>query len=113
MSETRPRLQLLRWRKVQKGFVVGFADVELPNGLKIADVMVVAKDGEVWVNLPSKPRVRTVDGVAQVELGADGKPVYDTVISWRTRALAEAFSERVVALVRAERPGDLPHVAST
>src|SRR5215470_19767231 len=39
MSEPRPRLQLLRWRKVQKGVVVGFADVELPNGLKIAEVM--------------------------------------------------------------------------
>jgi hypothetical protein len=97
----RPRLKLVRWRKAQRGFVVGFADVELPIGLRIADIMVIAKDGKAWVNLPGKPRLVTVDGKRQPAVGADGKPIYDPVLSWRSQALAEAFSERVIEMVRA------------
>ena len=109
-GEARPRLRLLRWRKVQKGFVVGFADIELPAGLKIVDVMIVAKDGKTWANLPSKLRVRIAEGRPVVELGADGKPVYDTLLSWRTRELAEAFSQRVIEVLSSEHPGDIPRV---
>jgi hypothetical protein len=104
----RPRLKLVRWRKAQRGFVVGFADVELPIGLRIADIMVIAKDGKAWVNLPGKPRLVTVDGKRQPAVGADGKPIYDPVLSWRSQALAEAFSERVIEMVRAEHAADLP-----
>jgi hypothetical protein len=110
----RPRLRLIRWRKVKSGgAVVGFAEVELPSGLRIVDVMVVARHGangrgEAWVNLPGMPRLRQEGGVHRIVRGADGKPVYDRVLSWRTRELAEAFSARVIELVRAEHPADLP-----
>ena len=108
-GDERPRLRLVRWRKVHRGHLVGFADVELPIGLKITDVMVIAKDGKVFCNLPSRPRLRAdANGVHQIERGADGKPVYDTMLAWRTRELGERFSERVVAAVRGEYPADLP-----
>jgi hypothetical protein len=103
----KPRMQLLRWRAVRKGFVVGFADVELPIGLKIVDVMIVSKSGQLWANLPSRPRLRG----GELEVGYDGKPVYDAVLAWRTRALGEAFSRRVVELVRERHPADLPRGA--
>jgi hypothetical protein len=39
--------------------------------------------------------------------GGDGKPLYRELLSWRTRKLREAFSQRVVDLVRAAYPEDL------
>jgi hypothetical protein len=103
----KPRMQLLRWRSIKKGFVVGFADVELPIGLKIVDVMVVAKDGRLWANLPSRPRLRG----GQLEVGHDGRPVYEAVLGWRSRELGDEFSRRVIDLVREAHPADLPRGA--
>jgi len=69
-GDERPRLRLVRWRKVHRGHLVGFADVELPIGLKITDVMVIAKAGKVFCNLPSRPRLRT-DAKEHLEIDLD------------------------------------------
>jgi hypothetical protein len=104
----RPQMRLLRWRKIAKGYVAGAADIELPNGLQIIDVLIIAKEGKLWANLPSKVRVGS-DG--HMVRGANRKPIYETVVKWNSRSLREAFSKRVVALIAAQHSQDLPGVA--
>jgi hypothetical protein len=80
----------------------GFATVELPLGLKIIDCPVLVSKGKAWANVPSKP-VLDRDGHPKIE--GSGKPSYVSVLEWRSRDLANRFSDAVVALVRAAHPG--------
>lgn len=110
MSEQRAarpagQFRLLRFRKVAKGFLAGFCDVELSNGLQLVDLLVIAKGGKAWVNLPSKARV-LADGVVARDAG--GRVVYDSVARWNSRRVGEAFSARVIALIDERHPGVLP-----
>ena len=51
----RPRLQLVEWRRVDKGALIGRAAVLLPNGMQIGDIGIFQKDGRSWAQLPSEP----------------------------------------------------------
>lgn len=44
--------------KVGEGFVAPVFDFELSNGLQLIDLLVIAKGGKVWINVPSKARLR-------------------------------------------------------
>jgi hypothetical protein len=48
-----------------------------------------------------------LDRDGAVRLGTNGERVYQPVNEWRTRRLREAFSARVVSLVRQAFPADL------
>jgi hypothetical protein len=74
----------------------------LPSGLRIFDMqLIVAGNGRAWVNLPSKPRL---DQGGRHMHDERGKPVYLPMLGWRDRGIGDAFSERVVALMRVEHP---------
>ena len=77
----------------------GFATVELPNGLTIADISVHVSHGKAWANLPAKPQMNA-DGTAR--RGEDGKLQYIPILKWRDRELADRFSAIVVQAVEAE-----------
>jgi hypothetical protein len=97
-------MTLRAWRPVCRGSLHGFARIELPNGLWIDDVAVHVSGGRAWANLPARPMLGD-DGVA---LRDDrGRIRYAPVLSWRDRAIAERWSDAVVALVRCAHPGDL------
>jgi len=74
----------------------GFADVELSNGLRIRKVPVLWSHGKYRASLPSKP-VLDRDG-KHVE--TKGKKQYLAILEWRSPEIADAFSARVVELVR-------------
>jgi hypothetical protein len=97
-------LRLISWRRLRQGRLYGFAQVELPIGLVIEEVPILrGPDGGLWAALPSRVEH---DGRA-VRLGGDGKPLYRSIARWKSRRLTNAFSERVVSLVRAAHPHDL------
>ena len=99
------RMRLLGWRRLRQGKLFGFAEVELPIGLKLYDVPVLrGLDGQPWATLPTKPQV---DRAGHQRRDDTGKPAYARVIAWRSRRLEEAFSARVVGLVRQAHPDDL------
>jgi hypothetical protein len=102
----RPKMRLLAWRKIGVGNLIGLADVELPIGLKIFDIPVIAgRNGRLhWAAMPSKAQL---DRERRQKVGADGKPLFAPVCEWRTRALGDRFSAAVVDLVRAAHPSDL------
>jgi hypothetical protein len=102
MSEE--RMRLLAWRPLRQGRLLGFATILLPIGLEIREVPVLRGAEGLWAALPSKPEL-TRDN--QVRAGPDGKPAYRDVLAWRSRKLKNAFSERVVGLVREAHAGDL------
>jgi hypothetical protein len=99
-------MRLLGWRRLRQGTLFGFAQVELPIGLMIGDIAVLrGADGNLWAAMPSKPELNR-DG-RSVRVGGDGKTLYREILRWRSRRLGDAFSDRVVGLVRAAHPEDL------
>ena len=47
-------MQLLEWKRIDKGALVGRATALLPSGLQIGDIGVFTKDGRSWAQLPSE-----------------------------------------------------------
>jgi hypothetical protein len=93
-------MRLVSWKPLRKNSLLGFACIELPVGLIIADVPVLVSGGKAWAALPSKPMV---DGDGHHKRDVNGKPAYVAIRSWRDRELANRFSDRVISL-RAEYP---------
>jgi hypothetical protein len=77
--------------------------IELPIGLKIIDCPVLVSNGKAWASLPTKP-VLDRDGK---HVKQDGKPQYSAFLEWKSRDLADRFSETVVEFVLAEYPAAL------
>jgi hypothetical protein len=98
------QMRLMNWRPLRRGKLYGFASVELPIGLQINECPVLDGPEGVWATLPTRPELER-DGSAR--LGANGARVYQMLLEWRSRRLREAFSQRVVALVRQAYPDDL------
>jgi DNA-binding cell septation regulator SpoVG len=100
---SRPGMRLLRWKPLVKNSLRGFADIELPNGLVIHEIPVLTSHGKCWAALPSKPQL--ADG--RHRTGPDGKPAYTPILEWRSRELSDAFSAKLVKLVREQHPDAL------
>lgn len=90
-------MRLVSWKPLAKNSLRGFATVELPIGLQIADIPVLVGKNGPWASLPSKP-VLDHDGTQKRD--ANGKAAYVPILSWHTRDLSNRFSDSVVALVR-------------
>lgn len=94
------RMRLVSFKPLVKGALRGFANVELPNRLRIDDCPICVSGGKAWAGLPAKP-VLDRDG-RHVE--TDGKKQYAALLHWPDRATADRWSDAVAALVRAEYP---------
>ena len=99
MSATPKRMRLASFKPLVKGALRGFANVELPNGLKIDECPVCVSNGKAWASLPSKPVLR--DG-RQIE--RDGKKQFAAILAWPDRETADRWSNALVALIRAQHP---------
>ena len=98
-ASDRPKMQLLEWKRIDKGALVGRATVLLPSGLQIGDVGVFTKDGRYWAQLPSEV-MRDVDG--QPLKDDRGKVRYRSPLKWTTRELQDGFSAALVGLIEAQ-----------
>jgi hypothetical protein len=92
-------MQLLDWRRTDKGAQVGRAKVRLPIGLEISDIGIFRKDGRTWATFPAEPQR---DASGQIIKDSNGKPRYRSPLRWSTRDLQDRFSEAIVALIAAE-----------
>ena len=104
-EQDRPKMRLLDWKQIDKGFLVGRAKVILPNGLEIADIGIFSKDGRTWSQMPAQ-QVRDAEGRPITD--DRGKSHYVSSIKWSTRELQDGFSEALIALVLAEHSGAIP-----
>lgn len=102
----RPRMKLLSWQPINKGSLLGKAQIWLPSGLEISDVAVFEKDGRRWAQMPAE-MMRDADG--QPITDDRGKIKYRTSIRWATRELQERWSAAVLDLLNlAEAPEPRP-----
>jgi hypothetical protein len=97
----RSRMQLLAWKPMRKGKLLGFARVLLPIGLQIGDIPVLAGRNGAFAALPAKPQI---DSQGRVKRDDRGKAFYVPVLEWRDRDLSSRFSDTVVALVLEAHP---------
>ncbi len=75
---------------------------ERPSGLSIANVAVHLSPGHAWPTLPGRPMIDTATGVV---LPDDSVRLwYASVLSWRSRDLADRWSSAVVALICRSAP---------
>jgi hypothetical protein len=91
------QMRLLNWGALRQGKLYGFCDVELPIGLRINQCPVLDGPEGLWASLPTRVEI---DREGRARTGANGERIYQPMNEWRSRRLREAFSERVVALVR-------------
>jgi DNA-binding cell septation regulator SpoVG len=92
----RPRLRLVEWKPLVKNTLRGFVSVELPNGLTIREMPVLVGKNGPWVSLPAKPQI---DGGDQVRRDPNGKIAYVALLQWRSKELADRFSQAVIDLL--------------
>jgi hypothetical protein len=93
-------MALVAFRPLLNASLRGFATIELPIGLVIRDCPVHLRQG-AWAALRAKPQV---DRDGRTIRDERGKLAYTAVLDWDSKTLREAFSERVVELVRERHP---------
>jgi hypothetical protein len=98
------RMRLMAFERVRRGALVGFARVQLPIGLTICDIPILIGPNGPFAALPSKVQL---DQAQRPKRDPNGKVVYSPVAKWRDRTLSDAFSSRVIELVRAHDPDAL------
>jgi hypothetical protein len=54
---------------LERGALLGFADLEFGSGLVLHDCQVLQKDGRRWIGLPSKPQLDASKNVVRNEAG--------------------------------------------
>src|ERR1700682_415042 len=93
--------RILDWRALRKNSLIGFAKVQLPSGMVIADVTVLTREGGAWASPPSKPMIGR-DG--SVMKDANGKIKYQPIIEFTSKEVRDKFSRAVVEALRAAHP---------
>jgi hypothetical protein len=77
---------------------VGVFDVTLPSGMIINSCMLHRMgDGQEWVALPGAAQIAT-DG--RVKRSGDGKPLYKTLIRFKTKEIYERFQAPILEELR-------------
>jgi hypothetical protein len=99
-----PRMKLLEIKPFRKNSLRGFVSVELGIGLQVHGATLQVAAGRPWIGMPSRPMMR--DGQPIIS-EATSKPAYQPILSWRTKALADAFSNAVVKLILEQHPDAL------
>jgi hypothetical protein len=85
--------KILDFRPLVKNSPRGFAKVELPSGLIITDVVILAGESGPWASPPSKPMLDR-DGVVMKD--DKGKIRYCPIVEFRSKDLREKWSTAVI-----------------
>jgi hypothetical protein len=74
-------------RKLNKGALIGFFDVQLPSGIKLNSCTLLSKDGKKWIGLPSKEWAKQ-----------DGTKSYVPIVEIPDRDARDKFNAAVLPL---------------
>jgi hypothetical protein len=89
---------------VRRNSLRGFAEVQLPSGMIVADVAVHITEGRPWAAPPSKPML---DRNGIVMRDDKGKIKYAPIISFATKDLRDRFSREVINAMTIAHPGEI------
>jgi|tagenome__1003787_1003787.scaffolds.fasta_scaffold20988300_8 hypothetical protein len=94
-------VRILEWRPLRRNSLLGFAKVELPSGMTIADVTVLNGEHGPWASPPSKPMIDR-DGVALRD--EKQKIRYQPIIEFTSKNIRDRFSDQVIAALKLSHP---------
>jgi hypothetical protein len=89
---------------IRKNTLRGFATVQLPSGMIVADIGIHTDSGRVWASPPSKAMLNR-DG-ATIRDDA-GKVRYSPIITFASKELRDRFSAAIVDAIETAHPGVL------
>lgn len=96
-------VEIENWRAVGNGTLRGFLDVTIwPLGLTLVSCGICATSSSRWCNPPSRPQL---DRDGQKRRDQSGKPLFDKVAYFTSRAGQDAFSRAVIAAMDAAHAG--------
>ena len=79
-------VEILNFKKFEKGSLQGFFTVRLPKiSLEIRGCSLHSKDGKHWVNLPSKPYKKE-----------DGTEGWSYIVRWVDKKVYDRFQQEVL-----------------
>jgi hypothetical protein len=96
-----PGVTILEWRPLRKNSLLGFAKIQLPSGMVVSDVTVLASERGPWASPPSKPMISRDGAVLKDD---NGKIKYAPVISFASKTLRDRFSHAVIEALRHSDP---------
>jgi hypothetical protein len=92
---------ILAFRPIVKNSLIGFATVEQPSGIRIADTSIYQRDGTAWASPPSKPML---DRDGRQMRDPDGKLRWTPLITFADRRTQTIWSDAVIAALKAAYP---------
>jgi hypothetical protein len=94
-------MKIVDWRPLRRNTLLGFATVEMPSGMVMAEIGIMRADRGEWAAPPSKPQIDR-DGVGMKD--AAGKLKYTPIISFTSKEVRDRFSNAVIEALRAAHP---------
>jgi hypothetical protein len=94
-------MKILEWRPLRRNTLLGFATVEMPSGMVMAEIGIMRAERGEWAAPPSKPQIDR-DGVGMKD--AAGKLKYTPLISFTSKERRDRFSDAVIEAMRAAHP---------
>ncbi len=101
--------RLKKWTPHRSGALLGFCSVQLPSGMILHDIRIMAGKNGPWCAMPAQ---KQLDRDGRARLDANNKPIYSQIIEFVDRATADKFSSLVLDLVRRAHPEDLDGAGS-
>ncbi len=89
-------MRCVDYRPYQKGFLMGFATLELASGLILTDFTHHQSGGREWIGVPGRPVLDNAGNVARTDRG---KPQYVQSIGFTTPAVRDAFLSQAMRAI--------------
>jgi len=86
------------YKSVPRGALRGFFTLTLASGLVLRSCSLFEKDGRRWVGLPMAPQV---DRDGRVKTDTNGKPRYNRLVEFNSKAAFDRFQAEALAAVQA------------
>jgi hypothetical protein len=93
--------RILEWRELRKNSLLGFAKVELPSGMILADVTILSGLHGPYALPPSKPMI-SPSGVVMKD--RNGKTRYTPIVDFTTKDVRSKFSASVITALQQSHP---------
>ena len=94
-------IRILDWRPLRKNNLLGFAKIELPSGMILADVTILIGERGPWASSPSKPMINADGHVLRDDRG---KIRYAPIIEFTSKDVRNRFSNSVIEAMRLAHP---------
>jgi hypothetical protein len=90
------------WKPRRQNTLLGFATITHDSGLVIHEIPVNRSGDSIWASPPGKPRL---DQDKRHATDLAGKPVWDQIISFKTKEIRDAWSKQVLRAIERAYPG--------